>query len=518
VANLFLVRATGRARELAIRSALGSSGLRIARQLLVESLLLAGMGGLAGLGVAVAGQRALLALGGDAIPRLDEVGLDPVVLGVAALLTVATGLAFGMAPAARSARIHPRQALQAQSRSSTGGRGQGRLRDLLAATQVALALTLLAGAGALMTSFYRIQQVDLGFRTERTLTFDLSLPSARYDVQRRIAFQEELAQRLEAIPGVTKAGGTSRLPGTGRYHVWGTGIKTGPRAGDWLSGQAQHRTISGDLFEALGLPLLAGRRFDARDSTEAPPHAIVSADFARLSFPGLAFEDVVGQRLVTIPSRLEREIVGVVGDVALDPYGSPAPTVYHAHRQFAVNRNWLLTQVVATELPAASILPAVQAAVAALDPELVVYRPAPLDDVVGRGVGRERFALALMAAFAAVALALAAIGLYGVLAYSVRQRTQEIGIRMALGATRAAVRGLVLRQAALVVGAGVTAGLCGALALGGGLSALVFQTSPRDPRILIGTVLVLAAVALGSAWLPAWRASRVEPRIAMQED
>ena len=518
VANLFLVRATGRTRELAVRSALGSGGLRIARQLLVESVLLAAMGGFAGLGLAIGAQRALLALGGEAIPRLDEAGLDPVVLSVASLLTLATGLGFGMLPAVRFARIDPRQALHSQSRSATGSRGQGRLRSGLAAAQVALALTLLAGAGVLMASFYRLQKVDLGVRTESVLAFDLGLPTARYDAGRRAAFQEELARRLESIPGVTQAGGTSRLPATGPYHAWGTLIKSGPRAGDWLSGQSQHRTISGDFFEALGIPVLAGRAFGARDDAAVAPRAVVSALFARNSFPGVPLESVVGQRIATVPSRLEREIIGVVGDVALDPYGALEPTVYHAHRQFAVNRNWLLTQVVATELPPESILDEVRSAVAEMDPELVVYRAAPLDEVVGRGVARERFALVLMGAFAAVALALAAVGLYGVLAYSVRQRTQEIGIRMALGATAARMRRLILRQAAAVVGIGLAAGLGGALAIGRWLSSLVFETSPRDPRILLTTALVLAAVALLSAWLPAWRASRVEPRIAMQEE
>jgi ABC-type antimicrobial peptide transport system permease subunit len=207
----------------------------------------------------------------------------------------------------------------------------------------------------------------------------------------------------------------------------------------------------------------------------------------------------------------------VVGDVTLNAHGTPAPTVYHAHRQFAANRNWALTQVVATELPGERILPAVRAEVTAMDPELVVYRAAPLDEVVGQGVGRERFALVLMGAFAAVALVLAGVGLSGVLAYSVRQRTQEIGIRMALGATAGQVRNLVLRQAAVVIGIGLVAGIGGALAIGRWLSSLLYETSPRDPLVLLATVLLLTVVALLAAWLPAWRASRVEPKIAIQE-
>jgi predicted permease len=513
VANLFLVRATHRVREFAIRSALGSGSLRIARQLLVESTLLATLGGLLGLALAAFAVEVFSALGSGAIPRLANVGFSPVVLGVAALVTLATAIAFGLIPAFRFGRMQPNRALGAQSRSATGARGQNRLRSGLAAAQLSLALTLLAGAGVLMASFYHLQQLDLGFRTDRVLTFDLSLPAVRYDAERRAAFQEQLASRIESIPGVTAAGGTSRLPATGTYHSWITRIDTGPLAGTRL--MPNQRTVSGDFFMALEIPVLAGRVFDERDDTEASPRAVVSAGFARYAFPGMPFEEVIGQRVA--PLFQEREIIGVVGDVTLNAHGTPAPTVYHAHRQFAANRNWALTQVVATELPGERILPAVRAEVTAMDPELVVYRAAPLDEVVGQGVGRERFALVLMGAFAAVALVLAGVGLSGVLAYSVRQRTQEIGIRMALGATAGQVRNLVLRQAAVVIGIGLVAGIGGALAIGRWLSSLLYETSPRDPLVLLATVLLLTVVALLAAWLPAWRASRVEPKIAIQE-
>ena len=225
--------------------------------------------------------------------------------------------------------------------------------------------------------------------------------------------------------------------------------------------------------------------------------------------------DVLGQRIAA--SGRELEIVGVVGDVALDVYGAPTMTVYHPHRQFADDRNWALTQVVAAERPSGELLSAVREEVASLDPELVVHRPAPMSDVVGRGASRERFALVLVGAFALISLVLAALGLYGVLAYTVRERTAEIGIRMALGATAAQVRALVFRQAAVFVSLGVVAGLAGALVLGRWLSALVFEVSPSDPRILLATALVLAGVAILAAWLPAQRAARVEPRMAMQD-
>ena len=449
VANLVLARTTGRVDEFAVRLALGSGSRRLVRQMLVESLVLAGLGGLMGLALAAVAVRCCRRLAQDAIPRLKDVGFDPVVLGFAALVTVATAIAFGVAPALRLGHISPVGALRQQSRA-TGTRAQGRLRDVLAAAQLALALTLLIGAGVLLASFYRLQRVDLGFRVDRVLTFEVNLPGVRYDAPRRAAFQEELARRLRAIPGVIAAGGISFLPATGSYHGWNTSILSGPRAGTAVARRdgfnIQQRTVSGDVFAALEIPVLAGRTFDARDDARAPPRAVVSANFARAAFPGMPFDGVIGQRIAA-GGRPTLEIIGVVGDVALDVYGTSTLAVYHSHRQFADDRNWALSHVVATELQPERILADVRATVSALDPELVVHRAAPMTDVLGRGTRREQFALVLMGAFAGISLLLAVVGLYGVLAYAVRQRTQEIGVRIALGATAADIRATVLRQA-----------------------------------------------------------------------
>jgi putative ABC transport system permease protein len=519
VANLVLARTTGRVHELATRSALGASSGRLARQLLVESLLLAALGGLTGLALAAIGVNLLQKLGRDALPRLDEVGFDPVVLGFAALVTVVTAVAFGIAPALRFAHIPPIHALRQQSRSATGTRGQGHLRNALAAAQLALALALLVGAGVLLTSFLRLQQVDLGFRVDNVLTFDLNLPTARYNAERRAAFREELAGRLQTVPGVTSAGAISFLPATGSYHGWNTSILSGPFAGTQVRRadgfNVQQRIVSGDALAALEVPVLAGRTFDARDDATAPLRAVVSANFARAAFGGMVLDAVIGQRIRAGGRRLE--IIGVVGDVTLDVYGAPTHAVYHAHRQFAGDRNWALAHVVATDVPPERILTAVRATIAALDPELVMHRALPMTEFVGRGTNRERFALVLMGVFAVVSLILAALGLYGVLAYAVGQRTQEIGIRLALGATAAQVRELVFREAALVLVMGVVVGIAGALVLGRWLSSLVFQTSPSDPRILLATTLLLTITGLIAAWLPARRASRLAPRIAMWE-
>jgi predicted permease len=518
VANLVLVRATGRAHEFAVRAALGCGRARLARQLFVESVVLAGIGGLLGLTLARFGVDALHVVGEQAFPRLDEIGFNRVVLGFAALLTLSTAAVSGVAPALRLARTDPDRALRRESRSATGGRSLSRLRSGLSALQLALALALMVGAGVLMASFHHLQQVDLGFRVERVLTFDINLPGVRYDADRRAVFHEDLARRIETIAGVTAAGGTSRLPGTGTYHAWPLHIETGPLAGTSVTPpeQPEHRTVSGNFFAVFDIPLLAGRLFDERDDANDPTRAVVSASFARLAFPGLALDRVIGQRF-TVLGRQKREIVGVVGDVALEIYGTPSTTVYSAHRQFAANRNWALTQVVATALPPEKTLAAVRAEVAALDPALALFRVAPMKTVVGRSSGRQRFALVLLGAFAAVSLTLAAIGLYGVLSYAVRQRTPEIGIRIALGATAGHVRMLVLRQALLVLGIGLTAGIAGALVLARWLSSLLFKVNPWDGQVLLVTALVLTITGLVAAWLPARRAGRVEPRTAMQE-
>jgi len=519
VANLMLVRSTGRAHEFAVRAALGSGRQRIVRQLLVESLVFASLGGLAGIVFARLGLDVLTRTGQGALPRFDEVGFHPAALAFAGIATAATAVAFGMVPAFHVARVSPSQAMRQQSRSATGSRSQQRLRAALAAVQLALALTLLVGAGVLVATVQRLQQVDLGFRTDRVLTFEVNLPTVRYPAPRRAEFQEAMAREIRTIPGVTAAGAISRLPGTGSYHGWNTAIRTGPLAGTSVRRadgfNIQQRVVSGDVFAALGVPVLAGRAFDERDDSNAPPRAAVSASFARRAFPNLPLDGAIGQRIAA--GGQELDIVGVVGDVVLDVYGAPALVVYHAHRQFADDRNWALSHVVAGSLPPERLLPAVRDAVARLDPELVVHRASSMADVVRLGTSRERFALVLMGAFAGVALLLSMVGLYGVLAYTVRQRTQEIGIRLALGATTTQVRGLVLRQAAVVLAAGLAVGIGGAIALGRWLSSLAFQVSPSDPRILAFTAAVLTLTGLFSAWLPARRASRVEPKTAMRE-
>ena len=398
VANLVLVRASGRVQEFAIRAALGSSRGRLARQLLIESLVLAGFGGLTGLALAALGVNALQTLGRDALPRLDSVGFNPVVLLFAAVVTIATALGCGVMPALRLARSESESRADAAVALGDRHAPQGRLRSGLAAAQLALALALLAGAGVLSVSFYQLSKVDLGFRVDRVLTFDVNLPSIRYDAARRAVFQEDLARRLAAIPGVTAAGGTSRLPATGPFHPWPLFIDTGPLAGTRVPQpqDPQHRTVSGEFFKALSIPVLAGRTFDDRDDASAPMRAVVSANLRGSRFPGCR-------------SR--------ASSASASPCSAAGTPRDHRRRRRRDDRR--LRKADGRRLfrpspicrqpelgadtgggdrrPARAHSSGCRAVVAAMDPELVVYRAAPMTDVVGRGASRERFALVLMA-------------------------------------------------------------------------------------------------------------------------
>jgi predicted permease len=380
------------------------------------------------------------------------------------------------------------------------------------AAQVGLALTLLVGASALGASVYRLSQVDLGFRPTGVLTFQINLPAGRYDAERRAAFHQRLPEALAALPGVSAVGATTVLPATGTAYNWGTRALTGPNAGaEEGFVDADQRIVAGRYFETLGIPVVEGRVFDERDGPDAAPVVVVSETLAERLFPGVS---PLGQEIRM--GGLDRRIVGVAGDVALDPEGAQGRYVYHANAQWA-SFPATLEYLVAADGDDEALLPAVRSAVAALDPQLVVHRPETLEDVVRRGRSHRRFAFALTGAFALLAVALAGIGLYGVLAYVVRQRTREIGIRVAMGAGPGRVVAMVLRDGLAVTLAGLVAGTVGALALGGLLSSLVFRTEPTEPLVLGAAAGVLALTAAAATLIPAWRALRVSPRAALAE-
>jgi predicted permease len=513
VANLLLVRGSEREREFALRGALGAGGSRLVRQLLMESLVLAMAGDLAGLAVARVAMRGIVALSGGAIPRLAGLSLDPRILGFTIAISSVCAVLCGLAPALRARGSDPNDTLRGETRSSTGGRSHARLRSLLVVSQVALAFVLVTAAGLLLASVRRLRELDLGVRADNVLTFELHLPDARYDSLARARVYEDAARRLEAIPGVVAAGGVSKLPATGAYNEWGVEVLSGPLAGTTHSNvSAQQRVISGDYLKAVGIRVLEGRAFDARDLPAAPRRVLVSKSLATKIFPGV---DPIGQRISPGGSR-PSEIIGVVGDVSLDAEGHIDDYVYHAHVQFAGDRNWALAQVVATTNAPESIEADVRRVLASIDPQLVMHHPAALDEAIGRGEAQRVFTLRLLASFAVLSLGLAALGLFGVLSYGVKLRTREIGIRVALGAQSGAIRRMVLRQGLSMTALGMAVGLAGALATSRVMASMLFHVPPADPTILAGSALCLALVAALAAYFPARRATSIDPRTALQ--
>ena len=512
LANLLLVRGSDRAREFALRSALGAERRRLVRQTLIESLTLAIAGDLAGIVVARFAMAAIVAIGAGSIPRLSSLTLEPRLLLFSLVVASLSAVGFGLAPALRAAKTQPGDVLREQSRSSTSGGVQMRLRQWLVVSQVALAFVLLVGAGLLIASLQRIRETPLGVKPDGVLTFELHLPDARYDSTARARFYEDVAERMATLRGVTAAGGITKLPGTGDYNIWGTRAMTGPLAGTARSSMAaQQRVISGKYFTVVGIPLLDGRLFDEHDDASVPSRVIVSRSVADRLFPGVR---AVGQSVGT--GGRTKEIIGVVADVALDPQGHMGPHVYHAHRQFATDRNWALSQVVRTTGSLETLQADARRAIAELDPQLVMYKPMPLDEAIGQGESQRVFTLRLLTTFAGVALALAALGLFGVLSYSVRLRSREFGIRMALGADRGSIRRMVLREGLVVTALGTGIGLLGAVALSRLMASLVFGIDPLDPSVMAGAAVFMGVVATVAAYLPAYRATSVEPSSVLQ--
>jgi putative ABC transport system permease protein len=432
---------------------------------------------------------AIVAIGAGSIPRLSSLTLEPRLLLFSLVVASLSAVGFGLAPALRAAKTQPGDVLREQSRSSTSGGVQMRLRQWLVVSQVALAFVLLVGAGLLIASLQRIRETPLGVKPQGVLTFELHLPDARYGSTARARFYEDVAERMATLRGVTAAGGISKLPGTGDYNIWGTRAMTGPLVGtDRSSMAAQQRVISGKYFGV-----------------------IVSRSVADRLFPGVR---AVGQSVRTGGGT--KEIIGVVPDVALDPQGHMGPHVYHAHRQFAADRNWALSQVVRTTASLEALQADARRAIAELDPQLVMYKPMPLDQAIGQGEAQRVFTLRLLTTFAGVALALAALGLFGVLSYSVRLRSREFGIRMALGADRGSIRRMVLREGLVVTALGTGIGLLGAVALSRLMASLVFGVDPLDPRVMAAAAVFMGVVATLAAYLPAYRATSVEPSSVLQ--
>ncbi len=512
IANLLLVRGSERARELAVRSALGAARRRLVRQLLLESVVLALAGGAAGMIIARLAMSAIVRMG-SAIPRLASLHLDLPVLGFSLAIVSLSAIAFGLAPALRAARVDPGDVLRDEGRGATGGRTM-RWREMLVVAQVALAFILLVGAGLLIASLGRLRDVDLGFSPQGALVFQLNLPDARYDSTARRQFQDALIADLARLPGVHAVGAISRLPATGPFHQWGVRALSGPLAGDPQRAEAgsQNRVVAGEYFKAAGIPLIQGRTFDERDAPGTGDKAVISKSLADRLFPGTS---AVGQQLRA--GGRTSEIIGVVGDVATVAEGRRDFIIYHPHDQWSGERNWPLTEVVRADGDLAALQAAARRVLAQRDPLLVMYQPMSLADAVGRGEAQRIFTTRLLSSFALVALGLSALGLFGVLSYSVRLRRREFSIRMALGADGATVQAMVLRQGLAMTALGAGIGLAGAVSLSRVMSGLVFQVKPLDPAVLASVLGITLAVATISTWVPAWRATAADPRAALQE-
>jgi predicted permease len=517
VANLLLARVAAREVELAVRSALGASRSRLLRQLLTESLLLATLGGLAGIFLAWVSLDSLLALQPQGLPRLAEVRVDRGVAVFTAVLSIVTGLLFGTFPALHTTRRAAAQTLREGSRGLLFGRG-GRLRSGLVVAQMALAMVLLAGAGLLVRSFAQLRRVDPGFRPEGALTFRIALPETAYaNDPRRVAFFDDLLARLRALPGVRSAGAVSGLPLGGTRMSFSFEVVGRPPLTPAQQPSMELKIATPDYFRALGVSLRRGRSFGKGDVAGAPPVVLLSEAAVRRFFPG---EDPLGQRLKiglrTTKGSAGGEVVGVVSDVKEGGLAEESlPEVYLPYAQVPFESMDVLLR---TEVGPLSLLSAVQGVVRGLDPELAIARVRTLDDVVARSVSQPRFYTLLLGAFAAMALLLAAIGIFGVLSYAVVQRAREIGIRVALGAHPAQVQRMVLGHALLLSVAGVAAGLAGALALGRAVAGLLFNLSPGDPATLGGVAALLITVALLASYLPARQATRVDPLVALRSE
>jgi putative ABC transport system permease protein len=514
VANLFMARAAARQQEMAIRSALGSSRAAIIRQLLVESVTLAVFGGLAGVLVAWWGVRALVALQPEGLSRTGDITFDAGLLAFSGAITLLTALLFGLLPAWRSSNPAPATALREAGRGSDIGHGRQRARGILVASQVALAVVLLIGAGLLSQSFCRLLHVEMGFTPENVSTFVVHLPDSRYgEPHDRIRFYEDFRARVEAIPGVSAVGAISKLPASGRYHMWGfqiDGRESVNEDEEWP--MANIRCVDGNYFEAMQIPLRRGRLFDERDHAGGPLVVLISESVAARYWAD--DDDPLGDRILF--GEEPRTIVGIVQDTRHDLRDAASRKVYVPHDQFTDNRNWNLTQVVRTESNRADLIPLIREQLSQLDANLILYKPRPLDDIVAAGIAHNRFAMTMMVIFAGMALLLAAVGVYGVLSYFVSQRTHEIGIRMALGAQRYQVRAMVVRQGLKLALIGISGGLAVSFAASRWLSSLVFEISVVDPWTYAGVSLGLLGLAWLAGFVPARRAVRIDPLRALR--
>jgi putative ABC transport system permease protein len=514
IANLLLSRSAARKREIAVRASLGAGRWRLIRQLLTESVLLAAMGATVGLGLAWAGVRALVTVSPNILPRASEIALDWKAVGFTAAIAILTGLLFGIAPALHMVRTDLIAALREGARGNAIGFRRNRLRSFLVTGEVALALILLCGAGLLMRSFYRLQSMDPGFDPHGVLTFRTNLPAAKYtNDQQRTAFYQRALDRLRALPGVTTAGAGQIFPLSGDDYILSFEQVGKPPLPPGNSRSAAYYSITPGYFQALRIPIKAGRDFNAHDDAAGTPVAIISEGMARQYY---ANENPIGQRIQMGNGSKPSEIVGIVGDVRdqqLEALGRPA--VYQSAAQVPFGTMYFGVRSAAD---AAALIPAIRTAMRELDSELPLDAVGTVDALVATSLAQRRFAMLLMAIFAGIALALAMIGIYGVISYAVTQATQEIGIRMALGAQPGDVLGMVFRYAGVLLGAGLLIGLGGAFAAGKLIATQLYDVKPTDPVTFAAVAAALLVTGAVASAVPAIRATRVDPLIALRDE
>jgi predicted permease len=516
VANLLLARAIAREREVAVRAALGASRGRITKQLLTESVVLALVGGLAGVYVAYMAVDALIVLAPQDLPRLDVVRVDGLVLAAMTVLTTGTGVLFGLVPAFHASRADAGGAL-GSDRSVAGRQSRGRLRDALVVSQMALAVTLLVGAGLLLKSFVTLVRVDPGFDPRGLLTAETRFSGERYSGPARLDFYEELFTRMEARPDVDAAAGVWLLPFTTGAVISSIEVEGRPDVAPTEEPEASMRPVTDGYFELMRIPLVAGRRLQRSDDTNTQRVVVISESMARDIW---ADEDPIG-RQIRFGMQFEdpepwREVVGVVGDVKLRGLDDEDRAIaYVPYRQFTIGS---LAVALRTAGDPAELAAPFRATVRSIDPQVAVYDVSTMDRLVAASLAERRFFMLLLGLFAALAAILASVGIYAVTSYVVGSRTREMGIRIAVGAQAGEVQRGVLTRAGSVAALGLAIGLAAAFGLTRLMRSLLFETSHVDPLVFSGMAALLAGVALLAAWLPARRASRVDPMIALRQE
>jgi len=511
IANLVLARFAGRRREIAARFALGATRFDVIRQLVTESVLLALLGGAAGLLLARWALEVLIAFGADFIPRAAEIRVDPFALAFAVAVSLVTGLAIGLLPAWQAANVNVQDALKDGGRGSVGA--GGRLRSGLLVAEVSLSLVLLIAGGLLLTSFARLQQVKPGFEPKSIFTAQLALPPTRYGHEKLVAFYEQFYQRLSTLPGATSAALIDRVPLTGGQGS--TVVAIGGRPLPPLSERplANRHLISPRYFATLGIAIVAGRDFDERDSSLVPEVAIINETFARRHFPG---EDPIGRTLVTGMAQRPSQIIGIVADIRSSTLNAPPDPDYFLP---SLQRPEAFTNVlVRTNVSAAAMAPVVRDALRAVDPDLPLLQPQPLTARMARTVADRKLALMLLGGFAVLALVLASLGVYSVMAHLVAFRTSEIGLRMALGASPGSVMRMVLGHGRRLTLLGIALGIAGALVVSRLMRQSLFEVEPADPLVYLALSVTLLLVAECASFLPARRATLIDPVTALRTE